>query len=654
MENKVSSLEERKLTNAIERAATVCSIREDLDRNATLAEQLKKASVDPKFAKVASAAFNKRITVLTFKKTADEHKAEPFQLTDEDKVYELLSGKKPETKTASAQFRMSLDDWSHSMEKAASAPVKDNRYENKVDMQTYLDHIESMMEKYAFALQDMIALKTRVENDVENQAEEVAGYFKNASYDYDFTTAVNLYGDKLKDAIGTYLDKGISFEKTASYVIKPQREIFNKVAKLLETKEALDSINMFLGEYGKGLAEFCKSAAALGDEYLIKRADLTQSRADASQAQTDAAKALADAIVEAQKYQTHSVEPVITGIGQGVLGAAAGAAATGFGAATEISGAAKTLLDNAKAKYYAGNNVSISPGDLLDAKFLTKDRYRDRLLAWSDMSADPQLAMYPAEQVFQATNKAMDMDTSMERPDQREVLRAQVAQLLAQNNRVSTADIAALAETLKALSEVRGSAAQEADKAVSALSAKTAPEAVQENSVVGVYGNRTPELAKLRDDLNKNVEDAEKEMDAQKQDAQKRLDDAVKERSKDKERADNRVQQLEDRQEDRDFNEQKRIDADNRKQIADTQAKADRDKSDKANKVDAMKRALIRSKLNGDFVPTRDSKGELAYRARNGSSMLVMDKDVQQEAEDYVNSGATIPGSGGKKGRKNP
>ena len=86
MDNKASPVEERALTNAIERAATVASINESLDRNQLLAEQLKKASVDKRFAKTASAAFNKRLTVLIFKKTADEHKTDNFQLTDADTV----------------------------------------------------------------------------------------------------------------------------------------------------------------------------------------------------------------------------------------------------------------------------------------------------------------------------------------------------------------------------------------------------------------------------------------------------------------------------------------------------------------------------------------------------------------------------------------
>ena len=106
-DNRVSPMEERALTNAIERAATVASINTNLDRDMLLANQLKKANIDPKFAKTASQAFNKRLTVLTFQKTADEHKADSFPLTDADKVYKLVAERDEEPIMKAAKKRYS-------------------------------------------------------------------------------------------------------------------------------------------------------------------------------------------------------------------------------------------------------------------------------------------------------------------------------------------------------------------------------------------------------------------------------------------------------------------------------------------------------------------------------------------------------------------
>lgn len=63
-------------------------------------------------------------------------------------------------------------------------------------------------------------------------------------------------------------------------------------------------------------------------------------------------------------------------------------------------------------------------------------------------------------------------------------MRAQVAQLLAQNNRAGTADIAALATTLKALSASGGSAADIAKARVDAMEKVDKPEVVELQDVM--------------------------------------------------------------------------------------------------------------------------------------------------------------------------
>lgn len=533
-DNRVSPMEERALANAIERAATVASINKDLDRNQLLVNQLKKASIDPKFAKTASQAFNKRLTVLTFQKTADEHKADSFPLTDGDVVYNMMLGDTPVIEKA-ASFNMSIESsFEPSMEKAASekAPVL-NRYEKNVSMETFEKHLETMMDKYASAIYELSSIKSKLADKIEKEADEVVAIFKQAHYDYDFTTAVNLYGDKLKEAIGDKLDKEASFVPTSKFVIKPQKAVFAKVAQLMEDRDSLEAITKFEDDFVAGVTEFCKSAAKFGDDvHMLKFAGpVADAIAAAQQADDDYARMAANgAGTGAWQARANAALDILGG---GIAGGIEG----GINTVNDITGAARAALGNARALYSAGNNVSISPGDLLDASFLTKDRYRDRLLAWSDMSADPQLALYPSEQVFQATNKAMDMDTSLERPDQRELLRTQVAQLLAQNNRASTADIAALAATLKALSSARPNAAMAADTAVQELSDKTAPERPELEKIIGEFGNKTDALHDLVTSSQKDFEDQIKKLDKIDEDARKDYKEELKDKKEKAEKA---------------------------------------------------------------------------------------------------------------------
>ena len=525
MDNKASPVEERALTNAIERAATVASINDSLDRNQLLAEQLKKASVDKRFAKTASAAFNKRLTVLIFKKTADEHKTDPFQLTDADTVYRLVAGEEPETKTAAAAgFVMGMESNTDTqMDKAASAKADPlpNLWEHRVSHEVVEKHIASLLDKHAHILFHKMKDLEKDEEAFDKKAAAVASYFKDTEYDYDFSTAVNLHGDALKDALKGHVPDYIQFEKTANFAIKPAKAIFDKVASLLADKEKLEAEKKEFQEYATSLVEFGATATRFGNALQMAKTAAPQPQQPVpqppaqianpnvpavvnnqilpahvqmptnqlglnpynyAQAQAQLAQALA-----AQRSAQRNYDQMRESPGQqqfeatmGFMGSAApdivlGAPATLLAAATNLNktvyDAGFSTLTNAYNMYSTGLS-SVHPGDVLDADFLVRDRYHDRMMAWSDMTADPQFSMYPAEQVWNAVNKAMNMDLSLERPDRREVLRAYVGQLLAQNNRMSTADIAALAQTIRGMESSQGNAAAQAAARGEALADK--------------------------------------------------------------------------------------------------------------------------------------------------------------------------------------
>ena len=490
MENRISYDDERKLTNAIESAATLASNDPARDVNEVLSGQLKQAGVDARFAKVASSAFNKRLTVLTFKKTADDHKADPFDLADADKVTELMTGESLE-KAASVEtpFEIRVTD-APAMQKAASAEKpRRELYEDTIQYESLVRHIESVMEKNAAALEDRMRDLSNLRQKVENLSADLADYFmKNASASFEFDTLVNAFGDRWKDAIGHKLPEKTEYNRTAPGAILPDQPIYKKASELVDSHETTKNLASALEYYGEGLTQFCKAASDLGE--LIKKLELGLNKEAAS------------GLDITKEYLTE-------------LGMLPGAAFTaGAGAADNlvrgVSGTAGNAFSNAYALYQAGNAAHMAPHEILDAEFLTKDRYRDRLLGWSDMTADPQFAMYPAEQVFLATQKAMDMDTTLERPDKREVLRSYVAQLLAQNNRMSTADIAALAQTLRGLSAADEHGAQQMALAtVKGMEEKKAPEMPTLSAVItGARDIKGEERAgKILDEIKSSQKD---------------------------------------------------------------------------------------------------------------------------------------------------
>lgn len=445
MEKRISRDDERRLVNAIEKAASIAAFDDTQDRNTLLAKCLMDGGVDSRFAKTASAAFNKRMTVLRFQHTPDEHKVDTFNLSDSDGVLRAMGGEPAShNKTASCAlgaFSIGMGD-RPALKKTASARPAPVKYEDRVYAHVAEKHIESLMQKLATASTNMRGTLNTLEASITEGRRRVGALMKKAS-EFERDVVFHMLGKDLRNAMKDASLKS-RLPKTAS-VVDPETAFSKTAKKLVSDYQNYIDINNGIVDFHEGLAEFAKSAAELGKDTqkfkLTKRAALSLFRLAAT-----GVSSLASGVGAAE------------GISRGVLNSSA----AGLGFVNDLN----------------PDTPSYSPSSVLDSAFLVKDRHRDRLMAWSDMSADRSFSMYPAEQVFMATQKAMDMDSQLERPDRRELLRSQVGQLLAQNNRAGMADIAALAATLKAFASSTSSAPAVAADEVDKLDKVRAPESV--------------------------------------------------------------------------------------------------------------------------------------------------------------------------------
>lgn len=600
METKISVSDEKHLTRAIEKAATIATVNDSLDRNELLANQLKAEGVDCRFAKVASAAFNKRITVLTFQKTADEHRAEPFALTDDSKVYELMGGE-TQTKSASATtpaFRIGTWTASAPMNKTASVYRGKPCYEDTVDCDTFKEHIESVIEKHAAEFSKLAGMYESLQSKVKCDAEDIAAYFqKDACRSFEFTTAVNVYGDAFENVMKDYLPESVSFAKTA-FAVKPGTAVFRKIDTLIKEAAALKDLEDFIGYYGKGLAEFSKTASALGN-FMAKAAFHGLLKEAGFGAINTVGNIALRSALTAGLSAKDNVHDVLSSTGKSF----------------------NTGMQNALNMYNAGNVIGMAPSDVLDAEFLIKDRFRDRLMGWSDMSADPQFSMYPAEQVFAATQKAMDTDSSLERPDRREVLRTAVGQLLAQNNRFSTADVAALSTTLKNLTGTGGNPANIAASSVSSEKITGTEKPVLGNMLDALPEYKRTNVKEMLEDTAKYIEERKKQ-----QQEERAAADAIAEENRQAEQ--DREQQGQDLVE---------------KAKSDKQKALDKDKAEKRRQEDAAERRQAASdyqlfqererQKDRDAAEAAAARADKTYRqalalqarlARQGKGMFTM------------------------------
>lgn len=510
MDHRIDTRDERKIARAVEKAATLVSSDGGRDCSRTLAGCLLEEDVDSRFAKTASAAFNRRLTVLKFQKTADEHKPDSFPLADPGTVLECMGCRAPQRKTASINppqggFRIGLvSSQPPVMRKVASAAVpRKPLYEDRVRWEDYERHLESMLQKHAAAHSTLMGDLHSLEGEVHQLREEVAEELRKSAA-FVRQNMYGLFGDRLTCLVEDRLPEA-PFEKRASQVVDPDTPLSRKIRDMLDKTARYEALHDAIADYQHGLAEFGESAARLSRGM--------------------------------RKVAVGSPGLFLGGLIRG--GSALGL--TGAQQALKISGAFNTeyanQLSNARDMYRAGTerSRSYSPASVIDTSFLLKDRYRDRMLAWSDMSADDLFKNYPAEQVFYVTQKAMDIDPMLESASKRELLRTTVGQLLAQNNRTSTADMAALAQTLKGFAASRPSPQMQALQAVRALNDAAAPDYPEFRELAFHF---TPKDRDFGSEASKSVEEARKRVademdrrekkDKEQSDADKKMrDDAV-------------------------------------------------------------------------------------------------------------------------------
>lgn len=471
MNHQVNPADERKLTNAIESAAFVATVHPDKDRNQLLATELLDKGVDSRFAKVASAAFNKRLSVLTFQKTPEDKRCDSFPLSDAATVHALMGGIEPgfQVKTASIvqePFYIATVSNQPPMQKVATQAVavvpKKPLYEKSISIDTFMNQIKGMMQKHASRWEVLISTRRNLANDIERRKDELKDTLSKVA-SFTFKTLCNVYGDRFKATFQNLLpDK--DFTKTAR-AVNPHDKLSTKVKNFMDDMDLFVKYHNALVDYQDALTEFRKTASDLGAD-MVKLAIAAPIAGTAIRNLTLAGMTGVDAL-------------------EAVRHAATNSAVSGF--------------SNIQNMYNATEPEHMRPDKLLDSNFLTKDRYRDRLIAWSDMSADPLFANYPSEQVFMATQKAMNVSPTMERADNRELLRATVGRLLAQNNRENEAGIASTGMILKTLNEGPRGAAQEARALVSLMDKEVAPTKVDVASILSTTLPTTNMIGSSRD-----------------------------------------------------------------------------------------------------------------------------------------------------------
>lgn len=417
---------ERRIVSSIEKTANMykeASSQEEMDE--ALVKVFKEEGVNPEFAYAAACAANKAMSVSYLKDHEDDTRAESFLLFNPEHVKELMGA---DESSCDGECEAMPEDTEviievhkkASMQKAASVTVKDP---------VELDYtLGELLKKTAKALSKV---DRALEGCYQDLLQKESGYHKTISKlhhteltDIEKGAAVSTFGKSaskvLEDAAHSapsYVPEhciapdtyGVSLIKKASEAYDQHQDCMDALQYAI-TKEAQihDTYNRLKEHYG-----YMRKQASEWDTVPLRK-----------MAGREEAVLVADAI------------------GGVPAGLAAGMADSIFGGAQDVYDTVREYRD------WKSGITDARKDQVLDAELLKSDRQLDRMLAWSDMMSDPRLKGYPAEDVHMAVNKLMDMDSQLESPANREVLRQNLRRAMVQSGELSTADTAALKSTL--------------------------------------------------------------------------------------------------------------------------------------------------------------------------------------------------------------
>lgn len=403
---------EGRMVSAVKAAAARITSGQAANLNQELATQLTNFNVPAGFAKEAACAANKGMSTAYLASHPDCEKPLDFELFDPEVVESLMSnGVSQETPQKGSSVHASITITpAATIEKKASAEPE--QFQDNESIGSLYKKANCAFDRIGHALEEC-----RYEiAKMDHQYTEALGYIKKtASYHQpELQYAIDVYGSALDGVLEDCGFQGL--EKAAGIPVPVQDEPpFVRMVKRAALLRLLRDTAM---DHNRDVMESL--------DPLVKTAQSLDSFLDADTmvklATSPGIDAAAHLGTMAMGIPLGSLQGLVEGVSSGI--------------------------NNGIHMAQVGDKQDFSVDKVLDAEFLKQDRKIDRMRAWADVLADKSLAGYPADQLHKVLNRVMAVDPSMESPRNLELLKAHVRRALAQNDELSTADMAALLTTL--------------------------------------------------------------------------------------------------------------------------------------------------------------------------------------------------------------
>ena len=414
---RMDSLTQSKLTRAIQKAATL-AIGSDEDRSKLLAQQLKDADIPKQLTKTATAAFNRRLSVITLGKRNQDTKADTFQLADFNKVAEYrgcASLDKKASMSVAAPFKYSVTK--PAIQKKASL----QQAHKQLTVEQALRKIASVVDKTAIEFQEGMY-------ELQQQQYILKDLIKKASaaINSDIRTGrllATVYGDSYKELFKQTVNQS-ALKKQANYAILPKNITVELTQKAIQQ---YDLVNL-----KRDMLSIKKNAAKILAQQAVAFQQLVNERILNG---TLSKKAGVADLLRQSAVNMITIPGLVAG------GAMEGAYNTASDYARDISG----LLSQ---------RYAINPQSAITAKLMNSDRYDDKANRLTDILADSDFKDYKVQDIQAAVSAAISQHPEFISPRYKQYLKTAVSNRLIAGGKTNTATQAAQAELLKRITQV--------------------------------------------------------------------------------------------------------------------------------------------------------------------------------------------------------
>lgn len=431
--NKIDQHTQFKLTNTIQKAATL-AIASQKDPAQVLATQLKRSDIPKELAKVATHAFNRRLSITKLAASKDDTKAQDFPLADTQKVQQLLGITKIKKQASLNQTPFVFQIKSFNLSKKASAD--NNVTQPQITIQQGLKKMQKFIDQSTIAINNLRYQLQADQLSLHNLIKKASAYLqKEPTLSRQLST---VYGNVFSKLFSNLPQQHLS--KYASYCVIKKTTASQLVQKAINLFDSIQVKRLKLDKMANYLNAYCSKASSIQSDIKQKRINGLVKLADGW---TFGKQILANTILNPGIATFNTVKDT----------------------AQFTAGLGGQLND------LASTQLVVSPQSVLTAELLAQDKYTDSKEALAMVLAHPSTKNYKTRQIQRAVNDVLVEFPQYRSPRYAQHLLVAVTDRLAKGGQQNLAGMAAAAQLAKATSQT--DQIQRKERAVQAVKALT-------------------------------------------------------------------------------------------------------------------------------------------------------------------------------------